>query len=432
VTALLALAATLALAGTPALAGAATPGATVPQGGPERVTLQEALRRALARNPSVTSARAEIDRSEALITQARSGMYPTLTGNGTYTRLDKDRAINGNVIAHENQVIGNLQLTVPLLAPLAWAQTWRADSNRRVAISSAADVSRQIAVSVARAYLTVMAQHRVITVNENAAAAAKAHFDFAHTRLVGGIGRAIDEVRAEQELRSDEVAVENAYAGLTRLREALGVLLAADSAVDSVDDVALGDAPTLDAALGEARVRRLDIKAVESHLAATQRLVKDEWVYYAPYLSAVGQPFYQAVGATGPQPKTGWQAQLILTLPLYDGGLRGGIARERDALVTETRADLDAALRQAQSEVRSAFDTMVRADRGLIAARNAARLAERALELANVAYKAGATTNLEVIDAAHAALGAETAAAQAEDAARQARLDLLVSSGRFP
>ena len=165
---------------------------------------------------------------------------------------------------------------------------------------------------------------------------------------------------------------------------------------------------------------------------ATQRLVKDEWVYYAPFLTAVGQPFVQPVGATGSQPKSGWQAQLILTLPLYDGGLRGSIARERDALVTETRADLEEALRQAQSEVRTAFEAMVRADRGLGAARDAARLAERALELANVAYKAGATTNLEVIDAAHAALGAETAAAQAEDAARQARLDVLVSSGRFP
>ena len=398
--------------------------------GPERVTLPEAVKRALARNPSVTSAQAEIDRADALIRQARAGYYPTLIGNGSYTRLDSDRRVNGNVVGTHDQVAGNVQLTMPLVAPQAWAQKWRADSNRRVAGSTSADVRRQIAVAAARAYLAVVAQHRVIVVNENAAAAAKAHFDYAHARLQGGIGRSIDEVRAEQELRSDEVQVEAAQAGLTRVREALGVLVGADAAVDTADDVALGATPSLDAALDEARSRRVDIKAVESHLAATQRLVLDEWVYYAPYLAAVGQPFYQNGSVF--QPKVGWQAQLILTLPFYDGGLRGGIARERDAQVTEARADLEAALRQAQSEVRIAFDGLVRADRGLAGAREAARLAGRALELADVAYRAGATSNIEVIDAARRARDADTAAAQAEDVARQARLDLLVASGRFP
>ena len=75
---------------------------------------------------------------------------------------------------------------------------------------------------------------------------------------------------------------------------------------------------------------------------------------------------------------------------------------------------------------------MLRADQALTAARDAARLAQRAMELANIAYQAGATTNLEVIDAARSARDADTAAAQAEDLARQARLDLLVASGRFP
>ena len=60
------------------------------------------------------------------------------------------------------------------------------------------------------------------------------------------------------------------------------------------------------------------------------------------------------------------------------------------------------------------------------------RLARRAMELATMAYKAGATTNLEVIDAARSARDADTASAQAEDLSRQARLDLLVASGRFP
>jgi outer membrane protein len=162
-------------------------------------------------------------------------------------------------------------------------------------------------------------------------------------------------------------------------------------------------------------------------------VVKDDWVYYAPILSAIGEPFYQhGVFPQGVYPQFGWQASLILTLPLYDGGMRTGLAREHDALVVESRANLDLALRQAQSDVRAAFDGMVHADRALIAARAAADLARRALELANVAYRAGATSNLEVIDASRESRAADTGAAQSEDLARQARLDLLAASGRFP
>ncbi|HEX4407037.1 MAG TPA: TolC family protein, partial [Polyangia bacterium] len=115
-----------------------------------------------------------------------------------------------------------------------------------------------------------------------------------------------------------------------------------------------------------------------------------------------------------------------------DGGARSGLAHERDAELAEARLGLDGALREARSEVRVAFESMVRADAALASARDAATLAKRAYELAVVAYKAGATTNIEVLDAARQARDADSAAAAASDVSRRARLDLLVASGRFP
>ena len=82
--------------------------------------------------------------------------------------------------------------------------------------------------------------------------------------------------------------------------------------------------------------------------------------------------------------------------------------------------------------MRIAFEAMRRSDEALVAARDAARLSREALELAGVAYRAGATTNLEVVDAERRAQDAEIAAAVAEDTSRQTRLDLLASCGRFP
>src|SRR6187551_3094492 len=71
----------------PAPAAAVAP-AGLPADTGEKVTLAAAVQRALQRNPSVAIAAQEIERADALITQARAGWFPNLTGNGLYTRLD--------------------------------------------------------------------------------------------------------------------------------------------------------------------------------------------------------------------------------------------------------------------------------------------------------------------------------------------------------
>jgi len=442
------IAALLLAASAPDGGAPAQPPAAVPTGASdasvasvasEKVTLAGAVQRALQRNPSVTVAIQEVERADALITQARAGWLPILTGNGLYTRLDHDRVLTTETmgmphttrVAAENQLSGNLQLTVPLLAAPAWTATGRAKSAKRTAEASATDVRRQVAQSTARAFITVVAQHRLVASSETARDTAKAHFDYAHTRLQGGIGHAIDDVRAQQDLATVETQLQANLARLAVAREALGVLVGTDGPVDAVDEVPLPAPPSMSDAVGGAREHRTDVKLLDMRVASAKRAAGDVWAYYMPYLAAVGTPFLQ-YPASLTQPERGWQAQLVLTLPLYDGGLRTGIGRERDAVLAEARANLEAGLREAQAEIRANFEAMIRADLALASARDAARLARRAMELATLAYKAGATTNLEVIDAARSARDADTAAAQAEDLSRQARLDLLVASGRFP
>ena len=64
--------------------------------------------------------------------------------------------------------------------------------------------------------------------------------------------------------------------------------------------------------------------------------------------------------------------------------------------------------------------------------RSAAQQAAEVLKITTFAFEAGATTNLEVIDAQRQARDADSAAAVAEDAVRRAQLDLLTALGRFP
>jgi outer membrane protein len=411
----------LAQATAPAREGAPAP----------RVSLAEAIRRAETRNVTIAVAVEEIQRAEALVREARATSLPTLTANGIYTRLDADREFQGRRIAARDQLSANLVLSVPLVVPQRWAQWSHASSNAKTARAAAEDIRRQVAIAVARAYLAVISQKRVVDVGERALATAKAHYDYAHTRFAGGIGNRVDDVRAEQVVATDQAQVEAGYAGLARAREALGVLVGEQGPLDVDDDVALAGPTEFDSAMRAATSQRRDVVAARARLDAAEQVKRDSYADYLPFLIGNVQPFYQNP-PTLVQPLTGWQAQILLTIPIYDGGLRYGLAAEREALSNEARAQYEALLRQARSDVRLAFESVKRAEAALVAATNAARLARSALELATVAYQAGATTNIEVIDAERRARDAETAAAVAEDSARQARVDLLAATGRFP
>ena len=396
-----------------------------------RVSFDEAIRRALARNPTALQAAEEIRRYHALMEEVRTSSLPTLAGIGTYTKLDAARTSNGVVVTPDSALNLNLTLNVPLIAPHAWVQWGQASDQVDVARFNAADVRRTIAVSTARAYLAVVTQKRLLETAISARDNAKGHYEFTRAQLVGGVGNRLDMMRAAQELATDESNLQRQESSLFLAREALGVLVAGDAPVDVAEEPSFGAMPSVNDGLNAAEKDRPDVRARKRAASASERAVREAWADYTPYLNLIASPFYEnPPSATYPQ--TGWQAQLILTVPLYDGGLRYGQEHEKEALAEEARLSMENTLRQAKSDVRTAFEELERADIALDQAQQAAAFAKTALDLANLAYKAGATTNLEVIDAERQARDANNNAAIAEDASRQARVDLLSASGRFP
>ena len=77
-------------------------------------------------------------------------------------------------------------------------------------------------------------------------------------------------------------------------------------------------------------------------------------------------------------------------------------------------------------------ESVRRSGRRAVQARSAADQARQVVDIVNISFKAGAATNIEVIDAQRAARDADIAVAVAEDQVRQARLALLVALGLFP
>jgi outer membrane protein TolC len=396
-----------------------------------RIGLRAALAEALSRELRVRLAQSDVARARALLQSARAGYLPTLVGHASYTRLDKERRTPGGLTAGRDQLGLDVTLNVPVFAPKAWNDASYASANAQVAERDLEDVRRTVAITTAQAYLTVLAQHRGIEVTQRAVDNASAHYQFAHQRWQGGIGNQVDDVRAAQELASSNAQLERASASLYAAEEALGVMLGRDGALDVDPEFELPTAPAVEQGLREARERRSDVIADRAALAAQKSLIDDNWAEYAPLLLAQAQPFYHTP-PTVALPRTGWQVQLLLSLPFYDGGARYGTIAQREAVLTARQAQLETTLRQASSEVRVGFDAARHADAALLPAKQAAGFAAQALQFASLAYEAGASTNIEVVDAERRARDADSAVVAAEDAARQARVQLLAATGHFP
>ncbi|MES1256612.1 MAG: TolC family protein, partial [Acidobacteriota bacterium] len=253
-----------------------------------------------------------------------------------------------------------------------------------------------------------------------------------------GRGSRLNALRAEQQWSTDAGLLEGATLALYRAQEALGVLLVADGPVDAdgepsfeltAADRAVGaDVRTVAPALV---ARRTDLTLLAGQQQAAERVLRDSPRDRWPSLDAVFLP-QTTYPAQFFVPSNSWRFLLQGSVPIFDSGQRTSLKVERQAAVDAARARVALALSQATSEVRAAREAVASGERGLMVIRSAAEQAQQVVDILNVSFRAGAATNIEVIDADRSARDADTAAATAEDTLRRARLSLLIALGRFP
>jgi outer membrane protein TolC len=395
----------------------------------ERVTLDEAVARALARNPTVAQAATAIVRAEGFLQQARAATRPSVNAGLSASILDSGRGFDDLVVQPRTQTLLSANASVPLLAASQWAAATQARDQVDIARLSVTDVRKEIASATAQAYLAIIAAQRQIEVVLLARETAQAHLEYAQKRLAGGAGTRLNELRAAQEVAGDEARLEITRLAARRAQEALGVLMAADGPVDAAAEPmfevpTIADEPTWMAA-------RPDLRLFNATERAAERTSRDSFKDYFPTVFASFDP--QVVTPAGLfQPSRTWRLTFSASQSIFDGGQRKGMARVREAAAASSRFQLTSAQIQARSEVRMAQEDVRATERALDSIRLAAQHAQDVLSITNTAFQAGATTNLEVIDAQRSARESQAATAIGEDAVRRARLDLLIALGRFP
>ena len=397
--------------------------------GLQSVTFEQAVARAVERNPTVQIAAANILRAQGLLLQTRSSSLPRVTGSVNNTTLDKAFSFDAGVVQPRNQWTFGLSASVPILAAAQWAATAQAKDRVEVARLSNADTRRQVSVSAAGAYFSVIAQKRLVQIAERSLDTARAQFDYNRKRREGGLGSRLNELRSGQVVSTDETFMESFRLGLRRAQEALGVLLGESGPVDASSEPVF-DIVSTDITDGWMR-ERSDMLLLSGEQRAAQNVVKGSSKDWWPQVKMTFDPQYLTPKGLF-QPSKTWRLSFELSQTIYNGGERAGVQKVRQA--DAQAADFALALRQieARAEIRNARAAAEGYARVLLSARLAAEQANEVLKITITAFEAGASTNIEVIEAQRTARDVETALAQAEDSLRQTQFDLLVALGRFP
>ncbi len=415
----------------------ATPAPAWEQAAGRPLDLEECVALALAHNPRLTAAHAEVRAAEADLRAARGADDPRLSLTGRATLLETSPRFTipamGTLVYGERQ---NWDLGLALQIPIytagrAGARKDQAEAMKEVAVAGASRERQAVAHDAVLAYFGVLEAADRVAVAEEHLEALAAQAEATQRMFEVGLIPKLDALRAD-------VARTGAEEGLTRARNGHAVALAALRAVlGAPADTTLavsgryGEAelpPELPGALDEAKEARPEVAMMRAYRRAAQAGVDLARAGDDPQVGLFAQWDFLRSSA---MPQTGrWAIGLGLSWSILDG-------RESRSAADRARAQIERVDAQTQSQLDGITLQVTQAFLNLGAARERVRTAEAALasaeeavDLAGVSYANELIPLTDLLAAEDARLAVKTEHASAVYDVRVAAAELVFALGR--
>lgn len=382
------------------------------------LSLADALKLALTYNKSLQAVSREREIAQGGVTEAYSGVLPTVSGEAEYVRLDEaaEFDVGGQVISmgDANNYSAGLQVTQPLFRGGESAANWRAarwnallaDDRIREAVQ---DTIHQTAVAY---YDTLLAQH-LFEVNRAAVASARDYLSDVRIKYDQGIASQFDILRAEVDVSLFEAQMiqqqNQVNISKTKLLLAMGASQESEVTLsDRLEFIPLE--PEIEEAVRIAFLNRPDLHQAELNLKLQEESWRAARSGYWPDISA----FFEQVWAN-PDPHSStriewgdaWTAGLAAQWPLFDGlGREGRVAREK-ARIRQRELQLASAEEQALLEVKQVILSLGDAAEFVESQSLNLERAREALRLAEIEYREGIQDAVTVTESRSALTRAE-------------------------
>jgi outer membrane protein len=400
---------------------AVTVGLAGADGAPLKLSLADAVEKALQVDEGYLSAREDLTSAEAKITEAKSALYPKLTFDASATRMiglptvvipanSFGPGFPPNDVEFSAVYPENLSASLTAVQPLyQGGRSWTAYRISKSFYSLATEQLRQkysdTVYDVAQAYYNAVLADEAVGVADTGVAVAQSHVQATEDRYDAGLVSEYDVLRARVELVNLETAQRDAIDRRAAARRYLLTLLnlPPDTDVALLDRLSLElEVYDLDDSLAAADAKRPEVAQLEM----TRRLAEDNVkiaragdnpsVFFTASYEDYAYDFSLDL-------EDKWRQQGMLNLslswPIFDGFATRGRVRQARADLYKAELSKARLSEGIDAEVRGAYDALKTAEATVRSQKENVNLAERGLEIAQARYEVGLMSNLEVLDA---------------------------------
>lgn len=390
-----------------------------------RLTLDQAVQRALDRSFAMRLARADVLEADGQVREAFSAALPQVTGSLTYTR---QFASIFSGIGGTDTSFGSLFKNTPFGAANAWnfqlqatQLLWSggkvgsglaaAKAFRSVASLGQSETAADVAFQVKQAYWNAALQSRLLEIATQNLDQAQRQLHQVQLFHQAGTRAEYDLLRAQVDAANQEPAVvvaRNDYdLAVLQLKRLLDLPADQSLQLDTPLQSPEATIPVVATdSLGGAE--RPAVAAADATVLQQRQLLKvasaDRWPELSFTTTYNEQAFPERVfPSTLDQFRRGWNGEVKLSFPIFTGFRTGARVEQARAALQRAEAQRDQVNKQIELDVAQAKAEVARAQALLVARRETVRQADRALHIAGVRYANGIATQLEVSDARVAA-----------------------------
>jgi NodT family efflux transporter outer membrane factor (OMF) lipoprotein len=369
-------------------------------------------------NQSLRAAEARLRQARALADQARAGLFPALSANGSATRSKSPSLPNAPSFA--SGAVNNFNASLNASWELdLWGRVRRSvEAGEAEVQASGADLEAarlSAQATLAQSYLALRVADATRRTLEDTVAAYTRTLALTRNRYAAGVAARVDVVQAEVQLKSAQAQLIDIGVERARLEHAVALQLGLAPAQLSVAPAPLvARMPGIPTGLpSELLERRPDIAAAERRAAAANARIGVAQAAYFPTVTLSGSAGSRATSLADlfTAPTRFWSLGAALAQPLFDAGLRRAEKAEAIAAYDGEVAAYRATVLAGFQEVEDNLAALRILEEEAALQDEVVQAARQAVALTTNQYEAGVVSYLNVISAQATLLANERTAA---------------------